>query len=92
MTGDGPDTETQSRDIFEKIKKILGDFYSSLENVIMATVYLTDLSDRPNHFNPVWSEYFTNYSPTHTCIQVGLAYLVKVEVTVIAYFKKLKLI
>ncbi|GAH61787.1 unnamed protein product [marine sediment metagenome] len=88
LTGDGPDTETQSRDIFEKMKKILEDSDSSMENIINATVYLTDLNDRPKHFNPVWSEYFTENPPTRTCIQVGLAHPAKVEVTVVAIISK----
>ena len=59
-----------------------------MENIIKATVYLTDLNDRPKRFNPVWSEYFPENPPTRTCIQVGLAPPAKVEVTVVAIILK----
>ena len=84
MTGKGADTTTQTRSIFEKIKKTLEDGGSSMENVINATVYLTDINDRPKYFNPLWSEYFPEKPPTRTCVQVGLSPPTTVEVTVVA--------
>lgn len=84
MTGDGDDTETQTRNIFEKIKKTLDEAGTSMEDVVSATVYLIDVNDRPEFFNPIWCEYFPENPPTRTCIQVGLAPPMKVEVTVVA--------
>jgi len=84
MTGEGLDTGAQIRDIFNKIEKILENSGSSLDNVVNATVYLTDLNDRPLFLNPIWSEYFPNNPPTRTTVQVGLAPPAKVEITVIA--------
>lgn len=83
-TGDGEDVETQTRSVFEKIKKTLEDNGLSMKDVVNATVYLTDINDRPSHFNPIWREYFPENPPTRTCIQIGLAPPKKVEVTVIA--------
>jgi 2-iminobutanoate/2-iminopropanoate deaminase len=84
MTGEGATTEEQSRNIFEKIKKVLEDNGSSLESVVAATVYLTDIEERPAEFNPVWREYFPDNPPTRTCVEIGLAGSTTVEVTVIA--------
>lgn len=84
LTGNGSDTETQSRNIFEKIKTTLQHAGSSMENVINATVYLADLDDKLKKFNPIWSEYFPENPPTRTCIQVGLTPNKKVEITVVA--------
>jgi enamine deaminase RidA (YjgF/YER057c/UK114 family) len=67
-----------------KISKTLEEADSSLENVVNATVYLTDLNDRPKYLNPVWSELFPKNPPTRTCIQVGLAPPAVAEITVIA--------
>lgn len=88
MTGEGGDTGAQTRNIFEKIKKNLEDSGSCFENVVAATVYLTDINDRPKYFNPIWSEYFPVNPPTRTCIEVGLAPPLKVEVTVIATIRE----
>lgn len=91
MTGEGPDTGTQIRDIFGKIKKTLEDAGSSLNNVISATVYLIDLNDRSTFLNPIWNEYFTINPPTRTTVQVGLAPPAKVEITVIATSPEVRL-
>jgi len=84
MTGEGDDTETQVRSVFEKIRKTLEDAGSSMGNVVAATVYLTDLDDRPKYLNPIWRELFPENPPTRTCIQAGLSPPMKVEITVTA--------
>ena len=84
MTGGKGDTETQIKNMFEKIKKTLEKEGSSMDNVLSAKVYLTDLNDRPKYFNHIWREYFPDNPPTRTCIQVGLAPPTKAEITVIA--------
>jgi enamine deaminase RidA (YjgF/YER057c/UK114 family) len=84
VTGEGNDTGEQARDIFRKIQKTLEENNSSLSNIISATVYLTDINDRPKYFNPVWVQKFPANPPTRTCVEIGLAPPAKVEVTVIA--------
>lgn len=84
ITGEGEDTETQARDIFKKINATLGEVGASLQDIVSATVYLTDISERPEHFNPVWREMFPHDPPTRTCVEIGLAPPAKIELTVIA--------
>ena len=84
MTGEGNDTETQTRNLFETIKKTLEDAGSSMDNIINATVYLTDINDKSKYFNPIWRKYFPEKPPTRTCVQVVLEPPDKIEVTVIA--------
>ena len=84
MTGGEGNTETQIRNIFEKIKKILENAGSSMDNVLNATVYLTDITDRSKYFNNIWHEYFPENPPTRTCVQVGLAHPITAEMTVVA--------
>jgi 2-iminobutanoate/2-iminopropanoate deaminase len=84
VTGNGEDTETQTRNIFYKIQDILKQQGASLQDIVNATVYLTDINDRPENFNPVWKEMFPDNPPTRTCIEIGLAPPAKIEITVIA--------
>jgi len=88
VTGKGENAGDQAKDVFEKIKKNLEEAGSGLDDVVAATVYLTDINDRPKYFNPVWSQYFPENPPTRTCVEVGLAPPSKVEVTVIATIPK----
>jgi len=90
MVGGEGDTEAQMRNVFERIKKTLNEVGSSMDKVIAATVYLTDLNDRPKYLNPIWSEYFPENPPTRTCVQVGLVPPTKVEVTIIATISEAK--
>jgi 2-iminobutanoate/2-iminopropanoate deaminase len=88
MTGGEGDPGTQTRKIFEKIKSVLEEAGSSMDKIVNATVYLTDLNDREKYFNAIWREYFPKNPPTRTCLQAGLAAPVKVEVTVVAIIPK----
>jgi 2-iminobutanoate/2-iminopropanoate deaminase len=81
MGGKGENAGVQARDIFEKIKATLEEHGSSLDHVVAATVYLADINDRPKYFNDVWREYFPDNPPTRTCIEVGFAGDLLVEVT-----------
>ena len=84
MTGEGDDTETQIRSIFEKVRETLEEAGSSMGNVVAATVYLTDLDDRPKYLNPIWREMFPDNPPTRTTVQAGLSPPMTVEITVTA--------
>lgn len=83
MIGKGDDKESKFRDTFEKIKAVLEENGLSMENVVSATVYLEDISDRPKYLNPLWREYFPDNPPTRTCVEVGLAGG-QIEITVTA--------
>jgi len=91
VTGKGPDTGTQIKSIFESIKTTLEEVGSSLENVINATVYLTDLEEREKYLNPIWSELFPRNPPTRTTVQVVLAPPDAVEITVVALVPEVRL-
>jgi len=88
MIGGSGDTETQIRKIFEDLKKVLEEAGTSLKNVVKATVYLTDLSDREKYLNKIWKEIFPKNAPARTTIQVGLAGDTKVEIELVAVIPK----
>ena len=66
--GDG--IEEQTRYTLERIKIILEECGSSLDNVLTNTCYLTKSEDLPG-FNKVYSEYFPSDPPPRTAILVS---------------------
>ncbi|MEM2876230.1 MAG: RidA family protein [Candidatus Bathyarchaeia archaeon] len=88
MTGGSGDTETQIRNTFSRLKDVLEKAGTSMENVVKATVYLTDLADRERYLNKIWKEMFPKNPPARTCIQAGLAGDTKVEIEMIAVIPK----
>src|SRR5208337_5650539 len=84
ITSKSGDTPTQIRGCLEKLKTILSDAGASIDSVVKATIYLTDLSDREKYLNPIWREYFPTNPPCRTTIQVGLASGLKVEIEMVA--------
>ena len=80
----GDDIEQQTRQVFEHITAMLESQSLSLADVVMATVYMTDLSEFAA-MNGVYGEYFSEAPPARAT--VGVAELprgVKIEISVIA--------
>ena len=86
MTAKGADTKTQTKNVMEKIKETLEENGLGMKDVVSGVVYLTDITERPEGFNPIWREYFPDNPPTRTCVEVGLAPPTTVEVTVVAKY------
>ena len=85
MTGTLGDVKTQIRNTLEKLKGVLESAGTSFENVVKETVYLADLKDRERYLNKIWKEAFPDNPPSRrTCIQVGLAPDVLVEIELVA--------
>ncbi len=81
----GSDIKLQTRFILENYKKTFAAAGTSLDNVIKAQVFLTDLNDF-NGFDEVWKEYFKVPPPRTTIGTTGL--LVKdslIEIDLVAY-------
>lgn len=77
------DVAEQTRQTFVNIATVLATQGATLDNVIRAEVYLTDLS----HFeamNAVYAEHFDKPYPARTTLYVGLPKSVLVEITVLA--------
>ncbi|MDH7943427.1 Rid family detoxifying hydrolase [Pseudohongiella sp. SYSU M77423] len=80
----GDDIEQQTRQVFEHITSMLESQSLSLADVVMATVYMTDLGEFAA-MNGVYGEYFSEAPPARAT--VGVAELprgVKIEISVIA--------
>lgn len=83
-TGKKGDTETQIIKAFQRLQELLEKSGTSMDNVLKATVFLADLSDK-SILNGIWKEYFPNNPPSRTCIQVGLGEGIKIEMEMIAF-------
>ena len=82
----GSDAYLQSKAALEKCKSMLEAAGSSLADVVKMTIYLTDISKRPD-WGRAREEYFSEPRPCSTLIEVkGLAHpslLVEVDCTAI---------
>lgn len=82
--GDG--MEAQARGVFTKIRHLLEAAGGSLSDVVKMTVYVTDMSKRPE-LGKVRAEFFPGDKPCSTLVEVkGLAlpeYLIEVDVTAV---------
>ncbi|MDH5266052.1 MAG: RidA family protein [Candidatus Bathyarchaeota archaeon] len=76
--------KTQIEQALKNLKEVLEEAGSSMDNVIKATVYLTDINDRERALNEVWARFFPKNHPARTCVQVGLGLGSKVEIELIA--------
>lgn len=78
------DVVGQTRQTLENVKAILEESGSSLNKVVKANVYLSDIDDF-TAMNEIYSEYFKEDPPARTTIQASrLPFDIHVEIDVIA--------
>ncbi|MEX2540738.1 MAG: Rid family detoxifying hydrolase [Trueperaceae bacterium] len=76
----GDDVVAQTKQIFENVTCILAAAGSSLERVVKATIFITDLADWPE-MNSVYAEYLSGHAPPKSTVEVsGLALGARVEI------------
>ena len=81
----GSDIKLQTRYILENFKKTLAAAGTSLDNVIKAQVFLTDLRNF-NAFDEVWKEYFKTPPPRTTIGTTALLLTdALIEIDLVAY-------
>lgn len=83
------DIAEQTKLVFEDINKILNLAGASLDNVIKAVIYLTDMNDF-DIVSPIRGEYFKNSMPVSTMVEVnGMTRKgAKIEIEVTAVLEK----
>ena len=74
----------QTRQVMTNIAGILALADCSLEDVVRATVFLSDARDFPA-FNSVYKDYFVAVPPVRTTVRADLMLDAKVEIDVTAY-------
>lgn len=77
--------EKQAEFVFESLQNILKESGATLDDVVKATIYVTDISDFPK-ISPIRNKYFANSKPVSTLVQVtGLVKAeCKIEIEVVA--------
>lgn len=81
------DIGTQTRQVLDNIKYVLGECGASLSDVVKVVVYLTDLNDFAA-FNEIYKEYFKEPYPVRTLVGSKLLFTFNVEIDVIANLGK----
>ena len=83
-TGGEGDVDLQIKRCMAKLEATLLGAGTSFDNVVKATVYLSDLGYRTKYLNPIWNEIFKENKPSRTCIEAGLGGA-DVEIEMIAF-------
>jgi 2-iminobutanoate/2-iminopropanoate deaminase len=83
------DVEEQTKLVFEDISKILGQAGASLDDVVKAVIYITDMQDF-DKISPIRAEYFKNSMPVSSLIEANRMTRegAKIEIEVTAIVKK----
>jgi 2-iminobutanoate/2-iminopropanoate deaminase len=83
------DIEEQTKLVFEDISKILSQAGASLDDVIKAVIYITDMNDF-DKISSIRGEYFKNSMPVSTLVEVNKMTRdgAKIEIEVTAIVKK----
>ena len=83
------DAEKQAEFIFESLQKILNQAGSSLDDVVKATIFLTDMNDF-SKISQIRNKYFAKSEPASTLVEVKKLVKegCKVEIEVIAISNK----
>ncbi|MBI2196187.1 RidA family protein [Candidatus Daviesbacteria bacterium] len=81
--------EKQTEFVFESLQNILKEAGASLDDVVKATIYVTDINDFPK-ISPIRNKYFQNSEPVSTLVEVSKLVKegCKVEIEVIAVKEK----
>ena len=76
--------EEQTHQVFKNLKAVLEAAGSSLDKVIKATVFITNMNDFAK-VNEVYAHYFGDHKPARSCVEVSkLPKDVNIEIEVIA--------
>jgi 2-aminomuconate deaminase len=79
------DIETQVRSVFNNVRLILEDSGSSWNQIVDVTVFLTNMKDDFPIYNKLWAEYFADYPPCRTTLEINcLPTPIAIELKVIA--------
>lgn len=79
------DIEKQTEFVFESLQRILEEDGASLDDVVKATIFVTDINDF-SKISPIRNKYFKNSEPASTLVEVSKLVKAgcKIEVEVIA--------
>lgn len=80
----GETIQEQTHQVFANLKAVLEEAGSSLDKVVKATVFITNMDDF-SAVNEVYAEHFGEHKPARSCVEVSrLPKDVQLEIEVIA--------
>ncbi|MFI5240685.1 MAG: RidA family protein [Candidatus Saccharimonadia bacterium] len=84
------DIEEQTKLVFETVSKILGEAGASMDDVVKAVIYITDMKDF-DKISKIRAGYFANSKPVSTMVETTGTTRIgsKIELEVTAIIKKL---
>jgi 2-iminobutanoate/2-iminopropanoate deaminase len=83
----GTDFSAQTRRVFENLKAVLKEAGGDFNNVVKATVFVTDLANFQT-LNAIYAEYMGDHKPARTTVQVsGLPKGALVEIDFVAVLR-----
>ncbi len=65
------DIEAQCHSVFKNVQIILEDSGSSWDKLVDITVFLTNMRDDFEKYNQIYSEYFNEYQPCRTTVEIS---------------------
>ncbi|MBH0176118.1 RidA family protein [Fictibacillus sp. 23RED33] len=81
------EVKEQTHQVFQNLKAVLKEAGSSLDQVVKATVFISDMNEFAD-INEVYGQYFSEHKPARSCVEVArLPKDAKVEIEVIALTK-----
>ena len=66
----GSNVEKQTEQVFQNVRAVLSAEKMHWENVIKATIFLTDMNSF-HSFNEIYSSYFKDHKPARSCVEVS---------------------
>ena len=82
------DIEAQCRSVFQNVRSIVEEAGASWDDIVDVTVFLTNMKDDFEVYNRVYAEYFADYRPCRTTVEVNkLPTPIAIELKVIATIK-----
>ncbi len=68
------DIAAQTEQVYGNLKKVLEGAGGTMRNIVMMTIYCTDLEAFDKHTRPVRKKYFGDYYPAVTAVEVKRLY------------------
>lgn len=65
-----PSIAEQAEQVISNVRHILEAANSSLQHVVKANVFLTDMDTQFAEFNGVYAKYFSEHKPARSCVAV----------------------
>ncbi|KAF7998648.1 hypothetical protein HF325_006926 [Metschnikowia pulcherrima] len=83
-----PTIAEQAEQVIQNVKNILEASNSSLQHIVKANIFLTDMDTQFAEFNGVYGKYFSEHKPARSCVAVKQLPLgVALEMEVVAVDK-----